>query len=539
MWITRRRTTPSGPLLREDLALGRPDRTKNGELARADGVSKAFGPVEALREVTVGAQPGQILAVLGHNGSGKSTLMRILSGRLKADSGSVTLLGHDVTRSSSPGRARTLGVRIVDQEFPLCPSLTVVENLAINHPEISSWRARRRAATGFGETLAELFPSNDVDLYAEVERLSIAERQMIAIAIAFFVTDNGPECRLLILDEPTSSLFEDRREQLFSYLQRLCDRDVAIVLVSHRLEEVVVNAHQVVVLRDGQRVGSLPRKDISVARLVAMMGVPTAEPSQDGAAEKRTDTMGKRNANVSPTATGKALAKVEAYSAAGLQNVSLGISEGEIVGLGGLEGHGQRTLLNVLFAASKGYRHPRAITVNSSVAYLSGDRNREGIFAGWSVAQNISIGALRRIARYGLVSPAEEAALAKLWIDRLEIRTSGRDSLISNLSGGSQQKVLLARVLASGAKLILLDDPTRGVDVATTAEIYALVHQAVAEGRSFLWYSTDNTELGQCDRVLVMREGTIVDELRGEEVGEQELVSASFAVRRGGDPPRD
>ena len=216
------------------------------------------------------------------------------------------------------------------------------------------------------------------------------------------------------------------------------------------------------------------------------------------------------------------------YTDGRLRHVTTTIHQSEVVGLGGLEGQGQRELLTALFDAGRARRR-RGVTMSTSIAYVSGDRNGEGIFPLWSVARNISIGALSRTSKLGFVERVKEQELAKNWIERLRIRTAGADSPITDLSGGSQQKALIARVLASGARLILLDDPTRGVDVGTKAEIYELLRSAVDEGRSFVWYSTDNAEFQECHRVLVMRDGTVVRELRVDDASERALVSASFA----------
>jgi ribose transport system ATP-binding protein len=499
------------------------DQTRGGELLNAQGLSKSYGHVRALTGVDISVRRGETVAVLGHNGSGKSTLMRILSGRTQPDTGSTAIAGVDVGRAHSPSRARQLGVRIVDQEFPLCLTLTVRENLLIKHPEISSRRVRKHAEETVRTVLDEVFPNGGITLGVEVQDLSVAQRQMLDIVFAICIATPAQKLNLLLLDEATSALPEVRRQQLFSYLRTLRARGVAIVLISHRLEEVIEHADRVEVLRDGQRVGALVTPDLSRSALIDLMGGADAHAGAAVTLKAPTEAMSER----SGTADREPMCTVNDYSDGRLRHVTASIRSSEIVGLGGLEGQGQRDLLTALFDAGRG-RGRRGIRMSTSIAYVSGDRNGEGIFPLWSVAQNISIGALKRTSKLGFVQLAQEQQLARAWIERLRIRTAGADSQITDLSGGSQQKALIARVLASGARLILLDDPTRGVDVGTKAEIYELVRTAVQEGRSFVWYSTDNAEFQECHRIMIMREGTIVRELQVDDASERELVLASF-----------
>jgi ribose transport system ATP-binding protein len=511
------------------------DETLGGELLHAQGLSKSYGHVRALSDVDISVHRGETVAVLGHNGSGKSTLMRILSGRTQPDTGSTTIAGEEVGGSHSPLRARQLGVRIVDQEFPLCLTLTVRENLVVKHPRLSSRRSRKQGEEAFLGLLGDVFPGSEIALAAEVQELSVAQRQMLDIGFAICVATPSEKLNLLLLDEATSALPEARRHQLFSYLGAIRGRGVGIVLISHRLEEVIEHADRVEVLRDGQRVGSLASPELSRDGLIDLMGGAEAHirPGRpvDGAAETADPAA---SARLEP-ADAEPLCLVTDYTDGRLQHVTATIRPSEIVGLGGLEGQGQRDLLMALFDAGRGRRR-RGIRMSTSIAYVSGDRNGEGIFPLWSVARNISIGALKSTSKLGVVQRVKEHELAKTWIERLRIRTAGADSLITDLSGGSQQKALIARVLASGARLILLDDPTRGVDVGTKAEIYELLRSAVHDGRSFVWYSTDNAEFRECHRVMIMREGTVVRELRVDDASDRALVSASFA---GGDERDD
>jgi ribose transport system ATP-binding protein len=496
----------------------------NGELLQAQGLSKSYGHVRALTDVSLTVGPGETVAVLGHNGSGKSTLMKVLSGRVRSDAGTATICGEALGGADASARARVLGVRVVDQEFPLCLTLTVRENLVVKHPSIRSRRLLKRATKVFAETLEEIFPASGIKLQAEAQELSVAQRQMLEVALAACVALPQERLDLLLLDEATSALPEARRDQLFSYVRSLRKTGIGVVLISHRLEEVIDHADRVEVLRDGQHVGSLSGPEISSRAMIDLMGGAAARTAPArGAAAGAGGASGAASQDVQP------LCVIDDFSGRGLRNVSATVRPAEIVGVAGLEGQGQRDLLTLLFEAGKGRRR-RGVTMSTTIAYVSGDRNAEGIFPLWSVAQNISIGAMRATSKLGFIQRGPESELAQTWIDRLQIRTAASDSLITDLSGGSQQKTLIARVLASNAHLILLDDPTRGVDVGTKADIYELLRAAVAEGRSFVWYSTDNAEFEQCDRVLVMREGSVVRELDVDEVSVTELVSASFAA---------
>ena len=505
------------------------DEDATGVLA-ATGISKRYGSVRALDAVSLSTRTGELLAIIGHNGAGKSTLIKILAGHTRSDTGRLTIRGSDVRVSYSALAARRLGVRTVDQEVVLCSGLSLLENFLIAHRSLGGARWRARVEEVCRRSLDAVFPDSGISPRTEVSRLPMAQRQMAAIACATYAAPTEPAIALLILDEPTSSLDLGRRRQLFTYLGRLRSAGVSVMLISHRLDEVLAHSERIVVLRDGRIVGTVNTREASTATLIDLMGqAEVTHPVDAGVGRPPPRREARETGALAGTSEAPPLVELKDYSHGELQHVSMSLRQGEVVGLGGLEGNGQRALLNALYSASRRRRSRQGVNATTRMAYVSGDRNSEGVFPLWSVERNLSIASLNAILRLGMVHRRAEARLADHWIRELDVRVPRRDSVITSLSGGTQQKVLVARVLASDAGLILLDDPTRGVDVGTKREIYALVHSAARQGRSFLWYSTENEELYECDRVLVLRDGSIVKELTGSELNERELISASFS----------
>ena len=471
------------------------------------GIAKQFGAVRALSGVDLPIGVGRMVSVVGHNGAGKSTLMQILAGTIAADQGSIRIAGADVTAGYDVVQAHAQGIRCVFQELSLCPNLRVFENARIIHQALHGFGWRSRARQLIRAALDEVFPGNTIDADAPVEALSLSERQMVEIARAFTVTD--APVRLVILDEPTSSLDATAADQLMAFTAVARRRGIALVFISHRLAEVLNHVDDIVVMRDGQVVGGGPASAFTEATLVERMGVVTAaEPSQAAAAAAASEVM-----------------RVD-WPAPASGGITLRARAGEVIGLGGLDGHGQRDLLLRVFAGGGG--GAGAPRVQGSTAFVSGDRQAEGIFPLWSIAGNTTIGLVRRIARLGFISPAQEAGIARDWRDRLSIRSPGIEHPIVSLSGGNQQKVLVARAFASAADIVLFADPLRGVDVGTKRELYAAVRRQAEAGRCFLWYTTENAELANCDRVYVFYQGQIVDEIAHADLTEERVLQASF-----------
>jgi ribose transport system ATP-binding protein len=485
---------------------GHGDRPGRRPLLALTAIMKQYGPTRALDGVDLALYPGEVVGIIGHNGAGKSTLMRVVMGLTQPDSGTVSAADRgEVTGGYSIRAAHDLGFRIVFQEGALAPSLRLFENAVVARPagRGRGWRRRMRAAMRLA--LDEVFPGNAIPVRAPAGNLPIGQRQMAEIAQACL---GGPaEVRLLVLDEPTSSLGREATECLFAHLRRLRAAGVCVILISHRLNEIVANTDRVLVLRDGKLVGERESSRVTAEELVAMMG---ASQAQAGTRTRRVPS-------------GEPLLAVNGLSTGILDQVSVALRRGEIVGLAGLDGQGQHELLLEL------WRRRRRIRSGGRVAFVTGDRQAAGIFPLWDVTANVAIASLRGLAGWGIRRPSAERALAERWISRLVIR-GGPGTGITRLSGGTQQKVLLARAMATAADLVLLDDPFRGVDVGTKRDTYRLMHSEADAGRCFLWFTTENAELEECDRVYVLHEGRVVAELAGADVSEERVVAASFAV---------
>lgn len=483
---------------------GAPRRDAADAFVSLSGITKSFGPTLANTEIDLDVGAGEILGLVGGNGAGKSTLMRILCGVMPPTLGEVAFAGAPVDLSRyDASEAQRRGIRMVHQELSLCTNLSVAENFFLEAPGAArprpgwrrAYRERARAA------LDEVFPGARIDVGTPVGRLPIGERQMVEIARAAAT----PGVRLIILDEPTSSLGLERSRQLRAFMHRKAAEGLAFIFISHKLQEVVDIATGVAVLRNGRLVWRGATADASVDRLVRLMGgdrraEAEARPPRDHAAAETMVRIGVPWTD---------------------DPITLG--RGEIVGLAGLEGSGQRELLHAVFDDARG------IEREAKAGFIAGDRQKEGIFPLWTVLANISLGRIAPRPGHGLVSDREEAEAARGPADRLSLDRARLGSGITELSGGNQQKALVARALVSDAPVLLLDDPTRGVDIATKQDFYRLIAEIAASGRTLVWHTTEDAELLAADRVLVFSGGRIVSELRGEAISEAAIVEASFA----------
>ena len=475
------------------------------------GVEKSYGAVRALDGADFSLGTGECVGVVGHNGAGKSTLMHVLNGGVTPDRGRLVVAGAEQLHWTS-ARAQALGLRCVFQELSLCPNLTVAENARVVHPAIYGFGWRRRAGRLILDKLDEIFPGHGVRPGDLVQDLTIGRRQMVEIARAFSVSD--VPARLVILDEPTSSLDAHTAAQLLAHVRRSVEAGVSCVLISHILGEVLSACDRIVVMRDGKVVLADVARNFDRAKLVgAMGGIEPESPRAQGAA-----AIGAR---------GETRVVVRLRPERQADDREFVALEGEIVGLAGLAGHGQTDLLLATFAAAS---HSRATaTVSAPVALVAGDRQSDGVFPGWSIANNIGVRSLKKFRSGPLLSGRLEDELANAWRQRIKIRTPDVHSNILSLSGGNQQKALFARALASDARIMLMDDPMRGVDFGTKLEVYDLIRAEAARGRTFLWYTTEVEELKNCDRAYVFRNGAIVAELARDELNEEQVIHSSFA----------
>jgi ribose transport system ATP-binding protein len=461
-----------------------------------------FGEVVALDGVSLRIAEGECIGLVGHNGAGKSTLVSVINGGLAPERGMILRAGQPV-----PGygiaQAHRAGLRCVFQELSLCPNLTIVENTRLMHRELGGAGWRRRAQAIIAASLDRVFPGHGIAPEATVGSLSIAQRQMAEIAMAF--SDAGTPPRLVILDEPTSSLDAGLAAQLLAHVARFVAAGGAVILISHILDEILTSASRIVVMKDGRVVDERGRGGFTHASLVEAMGCTA------------------READRSRGATAAAPRVLDLAPPRGLP---FHAGAGEVVGLAGLGGHGQTEMLLALYDARSPHWWPRR---DPAVAFVAGDRRLNGLFDLWSILRNLTAATLPDLSRRGLLSEGAEAARGAEWKARIGIRTPDMENPILSLSGGNQQKVLFARALSGRAPVVLMDDPMRGVDVGTKQEVYALIRAEAAQGRTFVWYSTEMEEMRLCDRVYVFREGAIVAELAGAAITERAILTASFA----------
>ena len=493
-------------------------------LLRLTGVSKSYGGVRALAEVDFAASAASIHAVLGENGAGKSTLIKIISGVVAPDAGEMEFAGASV-RFASPMEANAAGIVSVFQELSVIPDLSVADNISITDPPrrfgLIDHRAQRRRA----EELLARVGCEDVNPIARVRDLPLSRRQMVEIAKAL-----GRKPKLLILDEATSALTAADVERVYGILHRLRDEGMAILYISHRMHEINELADTVSVFRNGRHVRTFPQGACSGAEVVQMM-------------------VGRDVSGVYPPKPQRAAPPPPVLEVSGLgwtdrlADISFTAGRGEIVGLGGLDGQGQRELLLALFGVLGGVEGTVAVegkpvrltspTVATSpavgIALIPEDRKTEGLVLPMSIGANISLTALGSVTRGIVIDRAAEAARIAEMIDKLRIKAGDVDNPVATLSGGNQQKVVIAKWLLTGARILLLNDPTRGIDVGTKQEIYRLLRVLADGGATILLYSTDYEELvGCCDRVLILYGGRIVRVLEGDDISETNIVAGAF-----------
>jgi ribose transport system ATP-binding protein len=481
----------------------------SGNIVKLAGVEKYFGAVRALAGVDFTVDTGECVGLVGHNGAGKSTLMHVLAGTLAPDRGQITVAGGS-RHGYSALLAQKLGIRCVFQELSLCPNLTVAENARVLHPTIAGWGWRKRAGALIGKKLDEIFPGHGIALDAVVGDLPIGKRQMIEVARAFTIT-KAP-LHLVILDEPTSSLDSHTAAQLLTHVRRVVATGASCVLISHLLGEILEYSDRIVVMRDGAVASADRATGFDRDKLVTAMG--------GSAAGKMRSAL----EHVAPR--GSTPVRIRARPLNRSDGIELVAHQGEVVGLAGLSGHGQTELLLAIFRGAT--RRFPGLEVTDPVALIAGDRQSDGIFSLWSIAENIGIRSIAAFRRGPLISSELEDQFAARWQKRVNIRTADLRNNILSLSGGNQQKALFARALGSEAKIVLMDDPMRGVDVSTKLEVYDLIRAEANAGRTFLWYTTEMEELKNCDHVYVFRNGRIVADLRRGELSEERVIQSSF-----------
>lgn len=487
------------------------------------GISKSFPGVRALRQVDFTVRRGEILCLLGENGAGKSTLMKILTGVHQPDSGQILFEGKEVAFKNTR-EAFDLGISIVFQEFNLCPNLSALENLYLGNEMRNRWgflaygRMRERARQSFGNLRTAIDPD------ALVKDLGVAQQQMIEVAKAL-----SHHTKILIMDEPTSALADKEIQSLFAIMRELKSKGISIVFISHKLDEVLAITDRVVCLKDGENSGEVATQATNENGLVSMM-------------------VGRELDRLYTRRKGKPSSEVvlEVRDLSGppaIKNVSFQLRKGEIVGLAGLIGAGRTEVARLIMGAEKKTAgqilldgKPVAITdpsvaVAHGIGYASEDRKRLGLILPMTVRENATMTVHRRVAnRFGLISARKENAITDDFIGRLQIKVSSREQVIRNLSGGNQQKVVLAKWLAIQPRVLILDEPTRGIDVGAKAEVHKIIAELADQGVTILMISSELPEvLHVADRVLVMHEGRLTADLPREQATEENIMRAAVA----------
>lgn len=488
-------------------------------------IEKTYGPARVLDGVSLVARPGQIHAIVGENGAGKSTLVKIASGLVRPDGGRVLVAGQPM-RAHTPRAAREAGVAIVTQELTSVPARTVLENLFLGEPIVTlgSVKRSRVARRRFDQVCEESgfwLPEDAV-----AGELSIADQQILEVLRCLV---HRPT--VLILDEPTSSLDEERARRLRTLLRRLSDGGTTVVFISHHLDEVLETADWVTVLRDGKRVSAAPTEEETEATLInkmvgrslSVLYEPKKPPAADAEAVLQAD---------------------DVWWGSTVRGVSLRVRRGEIVGLAGLVGAGRSEFARCLVGAAKPDRgtvriaggppvrprRPRT-AIDAGLVMVPEDRKGQGLVLGRSIAENLALGRRQSSGPLGFALPRRLEAAARDWIRRADIRPPSPRALVGELSGGNQQKVLLSKWLACEPRVLIADEPTRGVDVGAKVAIHAMITEAAAAGVGVLLISSELEELlGLAHRILVFRKGEVVDEVEGESSERERIMTAAFGA---------
>jgi ribose transport system ATP-binding protein len=492
--------------------------------------AKSFPGVRALSGVSMTVAAGEVRALLGENGAGKSTLMNLLDGVFSDYEGEILIDGEPAS-IRTPRAAQELGIAMIHQELHLVPELSIAENIFLGREPRTPWntvdraRMRRDATALLAELELPLPPTRPMRL------CRVAEQQLIEVAKALSL-----DARILIMDEPTSALADAEIRKLFGVIRGLTARDVTVIYISHRLEELFEIADSVTVLRDGELIGTRPMGEIGRAELIRMMvgrplqeffhkDQPAAGLGEDCLAVERLSLQGDRDAG-----------------RRALHDISFRVRRGEVVGLAGLMGAGRTEVLETIFGV-----HPRRAVegevrlagrpvsigspheaIRHGLAFLTEDRKGQSLATILSVRFNVTLASLGRLMRWFGLDRRRERTLVRDQITRLRIKTPSPNAIVDNLSGGNQQKVALAKSLLTDPKVVLMDEPTRGIDVGAKAEIYALINQLAQDGAGVLMVSSELPELlAMCDRILVLREGRLTAEIDRKEATQERILEAA------------
>ncbi len=493
-------------------------------MLKMEGVSKSFPGVKALDNVDITAYGGEVTALMGENGAGKSTLMKILSGVYQKDEGKIFIQGEEVHIKGIKA-AEELGVTIIHQELSVINNLTVCENIFLGNEKVNkgTGRINKKLLIERSKMFLEQIGCN-VDPNELASNLNVGEKQMIEIAKA--LTKNAA---VIIMDEPTTALTDVETKQLFKVIDSLKKKGIAIIYISHRMEEIFAICDRVEVLRDGKYAGNALVKDIDNDKLITMM-----------VGRKIEDQFPYRE-----TKKGKAILEVKNLSSkAGVNNANFEVKEGEILGIAGLMGSGRTELAKTIFGSYKKTSGTVKINgkelsggsiqeaIKNGICYLSEDRKREGCVLSLSVADNMTISNLTRYEnKFGALNKKSEMADVNEYIKKIRIKTPNPQQLMKNLSGGNQQKVILAKWLMLHPEVLIIDEPTKGIDVGAKKEIYELLNELKESGKAIIIISSDMPEvLGISDRIMVMSEGKITGEVSREEATQEKIMKLAVGI---------
>lgn len=499
-------------------------------LLRIDGLTKRFADVTVLDRCDLHVQAGEIHALLGANGAGKSTLVKLIAGLLRPTDGRMELAGRPYAPVGKQA-AEAAGVEIVQQELNLIPTLSVAENLLLTRLPNIGGVLRRTVLEDRARTALARVGLTDVDPSTPVSALGVGRQQLVEIAAAL-----DRDCRLLILDEPTAALSVGESRLLFERLNLLRERGVAMIYISHRLEEITQLADRITVLRDGRSVGTWNRDDASAAELVQQTTGEVQLSADPGFRSHRTQ---------------RPAMAVHEICSAGVHSVSLNVNRGERLGVTGLVGSGRTELLRAVFGADQAtsghvvlgdsathhrFRHPQE-AVKAGLAMVTEDRKQNGLLLSQSIRMNTTLSALRRFSRGGILRQRQESAEVASMCERTGVQRADDEQPVRTLSGGNQQKVVVSKWLLRDGDVFLLDEPTRGIDVAARKRIWQLIESLTEAGKAAVIVSSDLEELLEnCDRIAVMAAGRLVETFRRPDWSHDRIMQAAFASTVSGEP---
>ncbi|WP_029252056.1 sugar ABC transporter ATP-binding protein [Paraoerskovia marina] len=484
---------------------------------------KSFGAVVAVSDGTIELREGEIHALIGENGAGKSTMVKILAGVHRPDVATFQVAGEDAS-FRNVGDSKAAGISVIYQEPTLFPDLTVAENIFIGRQPVNRLRLidRRRMRRDAAALFAEL--GVDLDPHRIADGLSIADQQLIEIAKAISM-----DARVLVMDEPTAALSGAEVDRLFTVARRLRDQGVGILFISHRFEEIFALTDRITVMRDGAYVSTHQTAETTEAEVVREM------------VGRSVDQLFPKE----PAPIGEPVLEVTGLTRRGIfSDINLVVRSGEIVGLAGLVGAGRTEVARAVFGIDR-YDdgsvtlngtpippHDPQASIDAGIAFVPEDRRKQGLVMDLSVARNATLAVRRELARMGLISASHEREVAEEWTDRLQVKTSSQSAPVSTLSGGNQQKVVLAKWLATEPSLLIIDEPTRGIDVGTKSEVHRLISDLAGRGIAILMISSELPEvLGMADRVVVMREGRVSEVIDRSDAVPEAVMRAATAAR--------